>query len=346
MGHHRVAVLGSVVAAGLLMAGCSSSGGGASSVTVSPAEATRAFCADVGDTVTALDTYGRVFTAAPLTVGDLQGSAANLEAGRVKVESSASQLADAISAANAISTATAGTGAAEATTTTVLASQSAQDHIDAIDAAERELNRTLAGVGASTPITQAAVELQAAAFGLEQAYGSLFIDAGCLTTSPAAAETVRSYVVGLQQDLTALGFYNGPIDGVYGPATVTGVKALQASAGLPQSGVVDPTTERALAAQLAGHGTQTSLNIAALQGALTSAGFYSGPIDGTWSADLESALRAFQSSESLPVTGAIDPATLAALLGRGSSNGATTTTTSASSTSTTSTVSSPSSPTP
>ncbi len=338
MRRHCKVLVGSV-AAGLLIVGCSSSGGGgSSSVTMSPSEAQKAFCADVGEYITALDTYGRVFTATPLTVGDLQGAATTLEAGRAKVEASASQLDDAIRAANALAAATAGTGV-EPTTTTVLGSQSAQDHIDAINAAERELNRTLAGVDSSTPVAQAAVEVQASAFGLQQAYGSLFVDAGCLTTNAAAVEAVRSYVAGLQQDLTTLGYYSGPIDGLYGPATVTAVKALQASAGLSQTGIVDPATERALVTELAAHGTQQSLNIAALQGALASAGFYDGPIDGTWSDGLEAALRAFQTSENLPVTGAIDPATLAALLDRGSSNEATTTTTSTSS-STTSTVAS------
>lgn len=328
MGRRRI-LIGSVVV-GLLIAGCSSSGDGSSPTTASPSEAQKAFCADVGEYISALDVYGRVFTSAPLTIGDLQGAATRLEAGRTQVESSASDLENAIRAANAIAAATAGTDAVDATTTTtVLASQSAQEHIDAIDSAERELTRTLTRVDASTPVAQATVELQAAAFGLEQAYGSLFLDAGCLTTNPAAVETVRAYVEGLQQDLATLGFYTGAIDGIYGPATVNAVKDLQASAGLPKTGLVDPATERALGSQLAAKGTQQSLNIAALQGALTAAGFYTGPLDGAWSDSLESAVRAFQSSQSLPVTGTIDPATLAALLGHGSPAETTTTTSTA-----------------
>ena len=335
MQHHRRLLIGSILVAALAAlaaAGCSSSGDGSSAVTAAPAEAQKAFCADLGDAIAALDTYAQVFTTNPVTVGDVQGAATTLEASRATVEASASRLADSITAANTIAQATAGTGAVEATTTTVLASQSAQDHIDAINAAERELNRTIDGVDSSTPVAEAAVELQAAAFGVEQAYGSLFVDAGCLATNAAAAETVRAYVVGLQEDLTTLGFYSGPIDGLYGPATVAGVKSLQASAGLPQTGVVDPATQRALNAQLAGRGTQQSLNIAALQGALSAAGFYTGAIDGIWSDELESALRAFQTSENLPVTGAIDPATLAALLALGSANDTTTTTTASPST--------------
>lgn len=52
-------------------------------------------------------------------------------------------------------------------------------------------------------------------------------------------------VVGLQQLLAELGFYNGPIDGVYSQAVVDAVKALQASLGVPQTGIVDAATLRA-----------------------------------------------------------------------------------------------------
>jgi hypothetical protein len=123
------------------------------------------------------------------------------------------------------------------------------------------------GVGRTLELGIELSEVQAAAFGLEQAYVSLFVDAGFLTGNAAASRTVDAYVRGLQQDLTTLGLYTASIDGLYGPATVTAVKALQASAGLSQTGIVDPATETAIAQQLAAKGKQQSLNIAALQGA-------------------------------------------------------------------------------
>ena len=77
---------------------------------------------------------------------------------------------------------------------------------------------------------------------MEQAYAALFADAGCLADDAEATRTVSKYATALQQDLTTLGLYTGAVDGLYGPATVTAIKALQASAGLPQTGVVDPGT--------------------------------------------------------------------------------------------------------
>ena len=132
------------------------------------------------------------------------------------------------------------------------------------------------------------------------------------------------------------------MDGVSGPAPVAAVKALQASAGLTETGVVDPQTEAALVQQLGQRGAQQALNIAALEGALTAAGYYSGPIDGTWTPAVESALKAFQTDQNLPATGTLDPATLAALLEQGrapTEPTSTTSSTSGSSTSTTSTTS-------
>ena len=325
-----------------LVAGCSSDGGTQGSLgTTSPAEAKAAFCDDVADYVTILDRYGQVFTDEAITVGQVQTDAGALEAARTVVERSTQDLRDAVDAANTAATSPAGTGG---TTTTVLATQTAEDHQKAIAAAERELDRTLAGIDEATPIRQAAAEVQGAAFGLEQAYVALFVDAGCLEGNAAATEAVRSYTTGLQQDLTVLGYYTAEVDGLYGPATVTAVKALQASAGLPQTGVVDPQTEAALLQQLAEKGTQQSLNVAGLQGALTVAGYYSGPIDGTWTPALESALQAFQEAQDLPATGTLDPDTLAALLGLRHALSETTTTTGAPASSTSAPSTSTSSP--
>ena len=132
------------------------------------------------------------------------------------------------------------------------------------------------------PVAEVAADVHAAGFGLEQAYVSLFVDAGCLVDDVASARLVNAYVTGLQEDLATLGYYTTTVDGVYGPDTVAAVVELQRSAGLPETGVVDPATEAALGQQLADKGEQDSLNIAALQGALAGAGFYDGPIDGTW----------------------------------------------------------------
>ena len=306
----RTALAGLVATIVFGVVGCASStdDDAATTTTIAVDEARSAFCADLADHVEVLDRYGRVFTDEELTVGDLQSAAEDLGETRTAVEGSAGTLAEAIEATNQAA------DAEGSTTTTVLASKSADDHLEAIEKAQKELDRTIEGIDASTAVTSATAELHAAAFGVEQAYVSLFVDAGCLEEDARAAQALNRYTTALQEDLTTLGYYTAPVDGLYGPATLTAIEALQASEGLPQTGIVDPTTEAALDEQLAAKGQQESQSIAALQGALTVAGFYTGPIDGTWTPALEDALKAFQTDQDLPATGAVDPATLAALL--------------------------------
>jgi L,D-transpeptidase ErfK/SrfK len=53
-------------------------------------------------------------------------------------------------------------------------------------------------------------------------------------------------VAQVQQQLTTLGLYAGPIDGVYGPATVEAVRRFQREQGLTPDGIVGPVTYDAL----------------------------------------------------------------------------------------------------
>jgi peptidoglycan hydrolase-like protein with peptidoglycan-binding domain len=50
----------------------------------------------------------------------------------------------------------------------------------------------------------------------------------------------------LQVRLSALGFDTGPIDNDFGPKTKAALKAFQKSKGLPETGLVDLTTWKAL----------------------------------------------------------------------------------------------------
>jgi peptidoglycan hydrolase-like protein with peptidoglycan-binding domain len=332
--------IGLSVATALGAVACGSSGGegGLPGTTANVPQQRSAFCSDVARYVEVLDDYGRIFTENQLTIGQLKADVDKLSAAEADVKASAGKLADAVEATNkAAATTTSGTGLPATTTTIkILSAKTPDEHLAAISRAERSFDDALADAQPGAPVSEAAAEINAAAFGVEQAYVALFVDAGCLKEDAEAARAVSQYVAALQQDLTTAGTYTGAVDGLYGPATVTAVKAVQASAGLPQTGVVDPDTEATLARLVAAKGTQQTLNIAALQGALKTGGYYTGAIDGKWSDEVETALKAYQTAQKLPPTGKVDPATLDALLkgGTGGSS-ATTSTTKAAATPTT-----------
>jgi hypothetical protein len=84
----------------------------------------------------------------------------------------------------------------------------------------------------------------------------------------------------------------------------------------PTSGTTPGTT--GLPSQVANDLRQTQavtgpVDIAQVQNALASAGFYKGPIDGTLAAPTRAAVRSFQAAMRLPTTGLLDAATVAAL---------------------------------
>jgi peptidoglycan hydrolase-like protein with peptidoglycan-binding domain len=80
------------------------------------------------------------------------------------------------------------------------------------------------------------------------AWLNLLADAGCLTDEQTKEATgaVREYTAALQTNLKTAGYYEGKIDGVYGPQTVDAVETLQEDAGLPVTGLVDVATAEAL----------------------------------------------------------------------------------------------------
>ena len=123
----------------------------------------------------------------------------------------------------------------------------------------------------------------------------------------SAVQTTR-----IQQGLTALGLYSGPIDGVASDELTAAISALQQQLGLPVTGVYDAETDAALRQRL-GNASATVTNATiSLQQALTDLGYYSGPIDGVYSAATIAAVRAFQASLGVPQTGVVDAATVRA----------------------------------
>lgn len=55
----------------------------------------------------------------------------------------------------------------------------------------------------------------------------------------------------IQEDLATLGFYGGPIDGLYGPMTEAAIRDFQTSAGIGVDGLYGPQTDAAVQAALA-----------------------------------------------------------------------------------------------
>jgi peptidoglycan hydrolase-like protein with peptidoglycan-binding domain len=291
------------------------------------------FCRQTTGYIEALDRYGKLFTDEAATVGDVKTGGADLVEPRESVASAATDVDEANAAlaeaeqmlvdaqaalAQAIATASSvppnSTTPAATTTTTIVPPAT----IERVQQAENDLAQAAEGITDATPLTEATSEYNSAAFALEIAWLKLFSDAGCLTDEQQAqaVELVTAYTTTLQTELQQIGYYDGAVDGIYGPQTVDGVKRLQAQSGLGETGFVDQATGQALDAQLAELGQQQAAaettHTAAVQTVLSLTGFWTGAIDGQWTDELTAALQALQTALSVEPTGVVDAATLAA----------------------------------
>jgi peptidoglycan hydrolase-like protein with peptidoglycan-binding domain len=297
------------------------------------AASTEQFCRDAESYVEVLDRYGKLFTDDAATVGDVQtlgadlveprdtvaAAAGDVEAAMTSLAAAEQELIDAQAAlvaavATASSVPSSSTEPATTTSTTIVEAAT----IARVQQAEDELTATAEGITAATPLAEASAEYNSAALALQIAWLTVLADAGCLTDEQHAdaVEWVRGYTTAIQTQLQQAGYYDGEIDGIYGPLTVAGVKQLQADSGLRETGYVDQATARALEQRLVELGEQAAAadatQTAALQTVLTLTGFWRGPIDGQWTDELTDALIAFQTALGVAPTGAVDAATLAA----------------------------------
>ena len=148
--------------------------------------------------------------------------------------------------------------------------------------------------------------------------------------SPAVTDLA---VMDLQRLMTRLGFYSGPIDGVYGSATMAAVTAMQKALGVTADGVYGPAT----AAALKGKGKDTVVQI---QTELARYGYYSGPIDGSYGPATTAAVKQLQTDLGLSADGFVGAETVAAFnkaVADGTLKPTTTTTTTATTTAATTT---------
>ncbi len=127
-------------------------------------------------------------------------------------------------------------------------------------------------------------------------------------------------VAALQVGLHARGLYQGPIDGITGPATQKAIRKLQARARIAVDGVVGPKTRRALGRFAKHRLGQRQLrlgnagwDVASLQFQLAEHGFPSGDFDGIFGPHIAGALRRFQEWAGLKVDGVAGRATRSAL---------------------------------
>jgi Putative peptidoglycan binding domain len=253
------------------------------------------FCGETAGYIEALDRYGKLFTDEAATVGDVKTGGADLGQPRESVAAAATAVDDAnaglaeaeqtlveaqAALAQAIATASsvpAGSTTSATTTTTTIVPPAT---IERVQQAEDDLAQTAEGITDATPLTEATAEYNSAAFALEIAWLQLLADAGCLTDEQQAqaVELVTGYTTALQTQLQQVGYYDGEVDGIYGPLTVDGVKRLQADSGLRETGYADQATGQALDAKLAELGQQQAAaeasHTAAVQTVLSLTGFW------------------------------------------------------------------------
>ena len=291
------------------------------------------FCQASADYIVALDRYADVLVDTAPTVGDVTtagrdltdpreetvAAAEGVGGAREAVAKAEQDLAEAQAALAAAEAKAAGESAPEPEESEGSAAPTAPPaSVTRVQKAEAEFAAAQSGISDSTPLVQASVQFNAAAVALQMSWLALFAESGCLTDAQQeqAEQAVRDYTKALQQDLADAGYYEGEVDGVYGPETVAAVQSLQEANGLPQTGALDKATEAALRSELAAAGgiaaQEAMASTAALQQTLKLAGYWDGPVDGQWSDELTEALKKFQEDLGVEPTGTVDAATIAA----------------------------------
>ncbi|MGF1515940.1 MAG: peptidoglycan-binding protein [Elainellaceae cyanobacterium] len=133
-------------------------------------------------------------------------------------------------------------------------------------------------------------------------------------------------VTQLQQDLAAIGAYDGPVTGFYGSLTEAAVQDFQVAQGLAVDGVAGANTIAAIQGPATAAPSATATGnpavlaqgnrgaaVGDLQRALTTAGYYGGPVTSYYGTLTEAAVVRFQQASGLTADGIAGPITLAEL---------------------------------
>ena len=172
------------------------------------------------------------------------------------------------------------------------------------------------------PDTQAAVERFQRSRGLQVSGDLNPVTTSALQAAPLPSAAVRD----TQQRLSALGLYNGPVDGVSGPDTKAAVERFQRSRGLAVTGDLNAVTASALRSAppparaasrastppTAAQATDPTA-VRTVQNRLRQLGFFADPADGVWGPSTQVALESFQRARGLDVSGQLTSSTLAAM---------------------------------
>ncbi|MGI9667217.1 MAG: peptidoglycan-binding domain-containing protein [Acidimicrobiia bacterium] len=125
------------------------------------------------------------------------------------------------------------------------------------------------------------------------------------TTTTTSGLTATATTLVVQQDLTALGYFTGAIDGIAGDETRSAIASFQADVGIEADGEFGPNTDAAMVPLL----EADKPYVEQLQEDLTDLEMYTGPIDGDFGRGTVAAVEKLQESCELEVTGSIDIAT-------------------------------------
>jgi peptidoglycan hydrolase-like protein with peptidoglycan-binding domain len=132
-----------------------------------------------------------------------------------------------------------------------------------------------------------------------------------VTTTAGQTTATNPAVAQLQLVMTSLGYYSGPIDGVYGAETTAAVKAMQQALGVTADGIFGAETYVALKANAKTAAEAKSI-VVTIQTTLKKYGYYSGPIDGVYGAETTAAVKKLQTHLGVTADGRVGPETVAA----------------------------------